>query len=131
MSCHSHPFISSNADWTLQNRMAESLVLFDSIINSRWFLRTSIILFLNKIDIFRSKVKKVRVTVCLLKLSLSTLLGADGTLFPGVHGRPRRQQGIEIHPVEVHACQSGKALRVPSVRSFDAYTSHPLTSLTV
>ena len=26
-----------------QNRMAESLVLFESVINSRWFLRTSII----------------------------------------------------------------------------------------
>lgn len=42
-----------------QNRMAESLVLFDSVINSRWFLRTSIILFLNKIDIFRHKLRRV------------------------------------------------------------------------
>ena len=39
--------------------MAESLVLFDSVINSRWFLRTSIILFLNKIDVFRHKLRKV------------------------------------------------------------------------
>ena len=43
-----------------QNRMQESLVLFDSVINSRWFLRTSIILFLNKIDVFKSKLPKVR-----------------------------------------------------------------------
>ncbi|KII91443.1 hypothetical protein PLICRDRAFT_51595 [Plicaturopsis crispa FD-325 SS-3] len=42
-----------------QNRMTESLVLFESIINSRWFLRTSIILFLNKIDVFKSKLPKV------------------------------------------------------------------------
>ncbi|KAI4523037.1 heterotrimeric G protein alpha subunit A [Schizophyllum commune] len=42
-----------------QNRMAESLVLFESIINSRWFLRTSIIIFLNKIDVFKLKVHKV------------------------------------------------------------------------
>jgi len=42
-----------------QNRMTESLVLFDSVINSRWFLRTSIILFLNKIDVFKQKVRKV------------------------------------------------------------------------
>lgn len=42
-----------------QNRMAESLVLFESVINSRWFLRTSIILFLNKIDVFRAKLPKV------------------------------------------------------------------------
>lgn len=40
--------------------MQESLVLFDSVINSRWFLRTSIILFLNKIDVFKSKLPKVR-----------------------------------------------------------------------
>lgn len=33
----------------------ESLVLFDSVVNSRWFMRTSIILFLNKIDLFREK----------------------------------------------------------------------------
>ena len=39
----------------LQNRMMESLVLFDSVVNSRWFMRTSIILFLNKVDLFRSK----------------------------------------------------------------------------
>ena len=39
--------------------MAESLVLFDSVINSRWFLRTSIVLFLNKIDVFRHKLRKV------------------------------------------------------------------------
>ncbi|KAK0558007.1 Guanine nucleotide-binding protein alpha-2 subunit [Tilletia horrida] len=41
-----------------QNRMAESLVLFESVVNSRWFLRTSIILFLNKIDIFKVKIPK-------------------------------------------------------------------------
>jgi guanine nucleotide-binding protein subunit alpha len=35
--------------------MAESLVSFDSVINSRWFLQTSIILFLNKIDVFKAK----------------------------------------------------------------------------
>ncbi|KAI8333096.1 guanine nucleotide binding protein, alpha subunit [Chlamydoabsidia padenii] len=39
-----------------QNRMLESLSLFESIINSRWFLHTSIILFLNKVDIFKLKV---------------------------------------------------------------------------
>ncbi|GAA94912.1 uncharacterized protein L969DRAFT_96361 [Mixia osmundae IAM 14324] len=42
-----------------QNRMAESLVLFESVINSRWFLRTSVILFLNKIDLFKIKLPRV------------------------------------------------------------------------
>ncbi|KZP19910.1 guanine nucleotide-binding protein alpha-3 subunit [Athelia psychrophila] len=41
------------------NRMAESLVLFEYIVNSRWFSRTSIILFLNKIDVFKAKLPKV------------------------------------------------------------------------
>ncbi|KAF0411913.1 G protein alpha subunit [Gigaspora margarita] len=37
------------------NRMQEALTLFDSICNSRWFVKTSIILFLNKIDRFQEK----------------------------------------------------------------------------
>ncbi|KAG8901761.1 Guanine nucleotide-binding protein alpha-2 subunit [Tulasnella sp. 408] len=42
-----------------QNRMAESLVLFESVINSRGSPRTSIILFLNKIAVFKAKLPKV------------------------------------------------------------------------
>ncbi|ORX54135.1 G-alpha protein [Hesseltinella vesiculosa] len=38
------------------NRLSESLTLFDSICNSRWFIKTSIILFLNKIDLFAEKI---------------------------------------------------------------------------
>ncbi|KAI8095055.1 G protein alpha subunit [Gilbertella persicaria] len=37
------------------NRMQEALTLFDSICNSRWFERTSTILFLNKTDLFKQK----------------------------------------------------------------------------
>ncbi|KAK9468140.1 guanine nucleotide binding protein, alpha subunit [Lipomyces arxii] len=39
------------------NRMDEALTLFESVCNSRWFVKTSMILFLNKIDIFREKIK--------------------------------------------------------------------------
>ncbi|KAI8577463.1 hypothetical protein K450DRAFT_251784 [Umbelopsis ramanniana AG] len=42
-----------------QNRMLESLVLFESVINSRWFLRSSIIFFLNKVDVFKVKILRV------------------------------------------------------------------------
>ncbi|GLB43893.1 putative heterotrimeric g-protein alpha gpa3-like protein [Lyophyllum shimeji] len=42
-----------------QNRMVESPVLFKSVVSSRWFLRTSFILFLNKIDVFKAKLPKV------------------------------------------------------------------------
>ncbi|RCH98001.1 guanine nucleotide-binding protein subunit alpha [Rhizopus stolonifer] len=39
------------------NRMEESFVLFDSICNSAWFKHTSLILFLNKTDIFKEKIQ--------------------------------------------------------------------------
>ncbi|KAA6406884.1 MAG: Guanine nucleotide-binding alpha-2 subunit [Lasallia pustulata] len=37
------------------NQMQEALILFESIIALSWFRRSSIILFLNKIDLFREK----------------------------------------------------------------------------
>eukprot|EP00128_Syssomonas_multiformis_P019110 Colp12_sorted_trinity150504_noHs@17146 len=46
------------------NRMQESLQLFDSICNSKWFVKTSIILFLNKVDLFKEKVAKSPLTIC-------------------------------------------------------------------
>ena len=41
------------------NRMEEALNLFEEIANSRWFLKVSIILFLNKRDLFEEKFYKV------------------------------------------------------------------------
>jgi GTPase SAR1 family protein len=41
------------------NRMVEALNLFEEICNSRWFRETSMILFLNKRDLFASKLSKV------------------------------------------------------------------------
>ncbi|XP_004395871.1 PREDICTED: guanine nucleotide-binding protein G(o) subunit alpha isoform X3 [Odobenus rosmarus divergens] len=46
------------------NRMHESLKLFDSICNNKWFTDTSVILFLNKKDIFEEKIKKSPLTIC-------------------------------------------------------------------
>lgn len=40
------------------NRMHESIVLFDSLCNSKWFVNTPFILFLNKIDLFEKKLPK-------------------------------------------------------------------------
>jgi len=39
--------------------MLETLILFDSVINSPWFKKSSIILFLNFTDLFREKIKRV------------------------------------------------------------------------
>jgi hypothetical protein len=46
------------------NRMHESLTLFGDIINNRWFQNTSIILFLNKKDLFAEKIKRVDLRCC-------------------------------------------------------------------
>lgn len=47
-----------------QNRMKESLTLFDDIVNSPWFKNTPIILFLNKSDLFKEKIKRVNLSTC-------------------------------------------------------------------
>jgi len=39
-----------------QNQMAEALFLFDQIANSQYFAKSALILFLNKIDLFREKI---------------------------------------------------------------------------
>ncbi|KAF3854470.1 hypothetical protein F7725_022525 [Dissostichus mawsoni] len=46
------------------NRMHESLMLFDSICNNKFFIDTSIILFLNKKDLFLEKIKKSALSIC-------------------------------------------------------------------
>ncbi len=40
------------------NRLQESLALFDSVCNSKWFAKTSMILFLNKKDLFAEKLQR-------------------------------------------------------------------------
>ncbi|XP_062314480.1 guanine nucleotide-binding protein G(t) subunit alpha-1 [Osmerus eperlanus] len=46
------------------NRMHESLHLFNSICNHRYFRTTSIVLFLNKKDVFTEKIKKAHLSMC-------------------------------------------------------------------
>eukprot|EP01126_Amoeba_proteus_P037634 TRINITY_DN3894_c0_g1_i1.p1 TRINITY_DN3894_c0_g1~~TRINITY_DN3894_c0_g1_i1.p1 ORF type:complete len:355 (-),score=47.76 TRINITY_DN3894_c0_g1_i1:326-1390(-) len=40
------------------NRMKESLILFQELCLSKWFMKAGVILFLNKCDIFRQKLKE-------------------------------------------------------------------------
>jgi len=44
------------------NRMQESMSLFDQICNMQWFMNTSLILFLNKKDLFEKKIKQTNIT---------------------------------------------------------------------
>ena len=58
VSLSSLPFASQ------QNRMHESLQLFNSICNHKCFAATSIVLFLNKKDLFQEKITKVHLNIC-------------------------------------------------------------------
>lgn len=62
--------------------MHESLMLFDSICNNKFFIDTSIILFLNKKDLFAEKIKKSPLTIC----------------FPEYTGRCRGRHGTAAGP---------------------------------
>ncbi|XP_013792577.1 guanine nucleotide-binding protein G(k) subunit alpha-like [Limulus polyphemus] len=44
--------------------MVESMKLFDSICNNQWFIRTAMILFLNKKDLFEEKITRSPLTIC-------------------------------------------------------------------
>lgn len=41
------------------NSLTESLTVFQNIISSRWFMKTSFVIFFNKFDIFEDKITKV------------------------------------------------------------------------
>ena len=60
-----------------QNRMRESLALFETIISYPWFQDSSIILFMNKTDLFMEKVGKSPIS----------------THFPGYRGEYARVGG--------------------------------------
>ncbi|CAI2319756.1 unnamed protein product [Caenorhabditis sp. 36 PRJEB53466] len=55
-----------------QNRMKESIKLFEQICNSKWFIQAAMILFLNKRDLFEEKLKTTSITVL-----FSTYLGSN------------------------------------------------------
>lgn len=61
------------------NRMEEALNLFEEICNSRWFKKTSMILMLNKRDLFQEKIKKAP-----LKKWFPQFPGPDGDYDAGV-----------------------------------------------
>ncbi|XP_065676189.1 guanine nucleotide-binding protein G(o) subunit alpha isoform X4 [Hydra vulgaris] len=52
------------AEDDVTNRMIESLKLFDSIVNNDHFISTSVILFLNKKDLFKLKIPHSPLTLC-------------------------------------------------------------------
>lgn len=75
-----------------RNRLAESLNLFEGIINLPWFRNAPIILFLNKNDLFTEKIKTVDIGRCeaLLSRVLSYSKPAFGTQQPATTAIPCR-----------------------------------------
>ena len=67
------------AQFQKRETLSDSLALFDSLINSRWFLRTSFVLLLTKFDIFRKKLPRVS----LLSYMIIDLHRTDDTITIG------------------------------------------------
>ena len=73
-------FVAALSDYCLNlfednetSRLEESLRLFSELSNSKWFLLTEFILFLNKKDIFEEKIQRIPLTVCFPGYSNRTL----------------------------------------------------------
>lgn len=82
-----------------QNRMHESMKLFDSICNNKWFTDTSIILFLNKKDLFEEKIKKSPLTICYPEYTGELGLGKLFHLLPGPGmSQPKRTYKLILLP---------------------------------
>ena len=56
--------VFDNNDDTEVNRMQESLKIFGTICNSKWFVKSSILLFLNKKDVFYEKIPHYPINAC-------------------------------------------------------------------
>ena len=65
--------------------MMESMKLFDSICNNKWFVDTSIILFLNKKDLFEDKIHHSPLTIC----------------FPEYSGKSQKS-GFSFHVISIN-----------------------------
>ena len=54
------------------NRLMEAIHLFTEIMNSEWFVRTPLVLFLNKCDLFAEKIRRVPLNILFPKYSGSS-----------------------------------------------------------
>jgi len=95
--------------------MQESLILFEAVVISRWFSRTSIILLLNKIDVFKSKLSKVCIHCCEHMQTRWRFAGPNGEILSRIYRWRRPQQSGKIYSMEVHASQPSAPKYLPSV----------------
>ena len=80
-------FVASMAEYDLQmaddpetNQLTDTLRLFESICNLKWFTHTALMLFLNKKDIFARKIKSIPLEKC----------------FPEYDGPPRSYENASV-----------------------------------
>lgn len=91
--------------------MHEALMLFESIANSKYFKRSGLVLFLNKIDLFREKVKSGQANI------------AD--FFPDFQGAPRAVESGQ----KFFADKFRNLVRDPSKEVYIHYTNATDTNL--
>ncbi|CAI2349939.1 unnamed protein product [Caenorhabditis sp. 36 PRJEB53466] len=84
------------------NRMHESMQLFDSIVNNRWFTQTSIILFLNKMDLFQEKLRHVPLSTCFPEYQGNDTVSEASTYIRGQFERLNRRQSQPHKEVYSH-----------------------------
>lgn len=74
-------------------------MLFDSICNNKFFIDTSIILFLNKKDLFGEKIKKSPLTICFPEYGGGCHGGPvqeEAPVLAGTWVFPKRQTGVQL-----------------------------------
>jgi len=79
------------------NRMHESMKLFDSICNNKWFTDTSIILFLNKMDLFEAKITKYPLSRCFPEYQGANTYGEAAQYIQLKFEALNRKDGKEIY----------------------------------
>lgn len=94
------------------NRMIESMKLFDSICNSKWFVETSIILFLNKKDLFEEKITRSPLTICFPEYTGkddgSTLRDHYLILWFAFCRRQHVRGGVQLYPNEIRELEQAE-----------------------
>lgn len=83
-----------------QNRMHESMQLFDSIVNNRWFTETSVILFLNKMDLFHDKIPYVPLSICFPEFTGNNNVGEASKFIRDQFERLNRRKS-QAHKVRI------------------------------
>lgn len=101
------------------NGMVEALVLWESVANSNWFAKSSMILFLNKADVFYAKIRDPQQQI---HSTFPDYNGKPGNYQDGVHYFKNRFQGLSKGQKEVYVHVT------TAVRTYDPCSRDGLTT---